>query len=175
MVECSQSTSKRVLSSQNAGNCAGARGFEPESRWFKFNPYNQNPGVRDHDAITQQPREGCFGPFGPHQHHKPQSRFPSFLSEIVRPSNAVFPLSHWTYMDATFAGEPPLLEVKSVARILGLHPGTVLRLARTGKIPALRYARHWRFRSADLASWIAAQKFVPPSPSSSRIDTCHPV
>jgi excisionase family DNA binding protein len=54
----------------------------------------------------------------------------------------------------------PLLDVKAVARILGLHPGTVMRLARAGRFPAFRYSRHWRFRKEDVSRWIEKQAFV---------------
>ena len=54
----------------------------------------------------------------------------------------------------------PLLDVKAVAQILGLHPGTVMRLARAGTLPALRYSRHWRFRKEDVSRWIEKQAFV---------------
>jgi excisionase family DNA binding protein len=60
-------------------------------------------------------------------------------------------------MDHSISLFEPLLDAKAVAQILGIHPQTVLRLARTGKLPGLRYARHWRFRTTDIAKWIDAQ------------------
>ncbi len=54
----------------------------------------------------------------------------------------------------------PLLDVKAVARILVLCPGSVMRLARAGALPALRYSRHWRFRKEDVFRWIEKQAFV---------------
>jgi len=48
----------------------------------------------------------------------------------------------------------PLLDATEVAHILRLHPQSVLRLARSGKLPCLRYARRLRFRRADIAAWI---------------------
>jgi excisionase family DNA binding protein len=56
--------------------------------------------------------------------------------------------------------QPPLeqlLDVKAVAQALRVHPQTVSRLVRSGRLPALRYARHWRFRRADVERWIAGQ------------------
>lgn len=59
----------------------------------------------------------------------------------------------------------PLLDAESVGRILGLHPGTVLRLARSGRLPALRYARHWHFRPSDITQWLQRQVVLPTPPS----------
>jgi len=58
----------------------------------------------------------------------------------------------------------PLLDAKAVAHVLGLHPYTVMRLARKGVLPSIRYARHWRFRRADIAAWIESRAFTPPRP-----------
>jgi excisionase family DNA binding protein len=54
----------------------------------------------------------------------------------------------------------PLLDAKEVARILRLHPRTVLRLARAGTLPSMRYARHWRFRGSDVANWLDQATFL---------------
>ena len=67
-------------------------------------------------------------------------------------------------MDAKTFADDALLDSRAVARILGLHPGTILRLARAGKLPALKYARHWRFRKEEICAWLSGQVFVPPSP-----------
>jgi excisionase family DNA binding protein len=49
----------------------------------------------------------------------------------------------------------PLLDCNAAATVLGgLHPKTVERWAREGRIPAYRYCRHWRFRVSDLEVWI---------------------
>ena len=40
---------------------------------------------------------------------------------------------------------------------LGLHPKTVIKMARLGQIPAIRLGRHWRFRTTDLIAWAASQ------------------
>ncbi len=58
----------------------------------------------------------------------------------------------------------PLLDAKSVASILGVHPHTVLKLARVGTLPAIRYARHWRFRKSDIVAWLEEQASVPSPP-----------
>jgi excisionase family DNA binding protein len=49
----------------------------------------------------------------------------------------------------------PLLDCSSAAVILGgLHPKTVERWAREGRIPAYRYFRRWKFRVSDLEVWM---------------------
>ncbi len=64
---------------------------------------------------------------------------------------------HWRCMETATSLEP-LLDAKAVGRILGLHPHTVLKLARAGLLPGIRYTRHWRFRKADITTWIEAQQ-----------------
>jgi excisionase family DNA binding protein len=48
----------------------------------------------------------------------------------------------------------PLLDDKQAGEMLGLHPKTVQRLARRGKIPAVRIGRYWRYRASVLNQWI---------------------
>ena len=43
-----------------------------------------------------------------------------------------------------------------IAQILKLHPFTVARLAREGKIPAFKVGGVWRFRKDEFQEWIAA-------------------
>jgi len=44
-----------------------------------------------------------------------------------------------------------------VAKILKLHPFTVTRLAREGKIPAFKVGGVWRVRRDKFEEWIAAR------------------
>ena len=46
----------------------------------------------------------------------------------------------------------PLLSEADAGKLLGLHPKTVLRLARRGDLPAIRIGRYWRFRASRLTS-----------------------
>jgi excisionase family DNA binding protein len=49
----------------------------------------------------------------------------------------------------------PFLDCAAAAAVLGgLHPKTVERWAREGRIPAYRYFRNWRFRVSDLEVWM---------------------
>ena len=52
----------------------------------------------------------------------------------------------------------PLLDCAGAAAVLGgLHPKTVERWAREGRIPAYHYFRHWRFRASELEVWMLSQ------------------
>lgn len=45
----------------------------------------------------------------------------------------------------------PLLDDEQAAALLGgIHPKTLQRLARAGKIPAYRVGRFWRYRASEL-------------------------
>jgi len=62
----------------------------------------------------------------------------------------------------------PLLDARAVAAILQIHPKTVMRLARTGVLPGLRYLGYWRFRSSDIAHWLDAHAYPPSAPRPSQ-------
>ena len=49
----------------------------------------------------------------------------------------------------------PLLTDEQAGELLGLHPKTLQRLARTGQIPAHRIGRFWRYRASELDRWLA--------------------
>lgn len=51
----------------------------------------------------------------------------------------------------------PLLDPREAAALLRIHPKTLVRLAREGRIPAIRVAKHWRFRASALNAWLAGQ------------------
>jgi excisionase family DNA binding protein len=51
----------------------------------------------------------------------------------------------------------PLLSPAQVAPGLGIHPKTVVKMARERKLPAIRMGRHWRFRASDLTAWVDEQ------------------
>lgn len=48
----------------------------------------------------------------------------------------------------------PLLTVKQVAEYLQLKESTIYSWAQDGKIPAIKIGRTWRFRRADLDTWL---------------------
>jgi excisionase family DNA binding protein len=52
--------------------------------------------------------------------------------------------------------EDPLMDVKQVAELLGLAPGSVYQLISQGRLPVVRLsARCVRFRRCDIDRWIA--------------------
>ena len=47
-----------------------------------------------------------------------------------------------------------LLDDTQASALLGLHPKTLQKLARVGRIPAYRIGRFWRYRASDLEMWL---------------------
>lgn len=66
-------------------------------------------------------------------------------STIVTPSDSDAP-----------AGGPGMerLTPNGLSRILKLHPFTVTRLAREGKLPGFKVGGSWRFRKEQFERWI---------------------
>ena len=46
------------------------------------------------------------------------------------------------------------LTPNEVAKVLKLHPFTVTRLAREGKLPAFKVGGAWRFRKDQFEQWV---------------------
>ena len=57
----------------------------------------------------------------------------------------------------------PVWDCHETACFLCIHPATVKRLAREGKLPAFRIGNRWRFRPSELDAW--ARSAVPSSHS----------
>lgn len=57
---------------------------------------------------------------------------------------------------------PKLLTPKEAAAFLRLNPRTVTRLAREGKLPAIKVGRRWRFRPDVLEGWGERRESAPP-------------
>ena len=51
-------------------------------------------------------------------------------------------------------GFETLLKTEQAARLLGIHPKTLQKLAREGKVPARRIGDLWRFRASELDMWV---------------------
>ena len=47
----------------------------------------------------------------------------------------------------------PLIDAKTAAQILNLHERTVKEMAASGRLPAMRLGRLWRFRASTLDKW----------------------
>ncbi len=52
------------------------------------------------------------------------------------------------------AGFEPLLDVVEAAKLLRIHPKTLQKLTRIGRVPAYRVGRFWRYRGTDLEMWL---------------------
>lgn len=48
-----------------------------------------------------------------------------------------------------------IMTVKEVAKYLDVHPMTLYRLAREGRIPAFKIGGQWRFQKKALDRWVA--------------------
>jgi excisionase family DNA binding protein len=78
-----------------------------------------------------------------------------FLSSVIR-----VPTPRWVLDSMTTESKhylEPLMHPQDAGNYLGLHPKTVIKMARLRQLPALRLGIHWRFRSSDLTAWDAAQ------------------
>ena len=56
--------------------------------------------------------------------------------------------------------EEPYLTTDEAAAYLKVCRKTVYRLARAGRLPAVRVGRHWRFRRRDLQAWFSTRSGV---------------
>ena len=54
--------------------------------------------------------------------------------------------------------------VEEMAKALKLHPYTVRRLCRDGKIPAFKFGGQWRFDLKEIDAWVRSQKIKPRKP-----------
>jgi len=51
-----------------------------------------------------------------------------------------------------------LMTIKEVADYLNITESTIYTWAQTGKLPAFRVGRLWRFRRSDLDAWLEANR-----------------
>jgi excisionase family DNA binding protein len=54
--------------------------------------------------------------------------------------------------------------VEEIAKGLKLHPYTVRRLCREGKIPAFKFGGQWRFDLKEIDAWVRSKKIKPRKP-----------
>jgi len=55
----------------------------------------------------------------------------------------------------------PLLDSKKVAGLIGIHFKTVQKMARDGRLPAIRIGDLWRFRASELDEWLHSELSSP--------------
>jgi len=48
----------------------------------------------------------------------------------------------------------PLLNSQQAAKLINIHPKTLQKLARAGRVPAFRIGDLWRFRASALDEWL---------------------
>ena len=53
------------------------------------------------------------------------------------------------------------ITVDEAAVYLGLHPGSVRRLARSGELPAVKVGRQWRLDRETLEEWLRTMATRP--------------
>jgi excisionase family DNA binding protein len=63
--------------------------------------------------------------------------------------------SQFQEKERIMAGNYEVLTVKEVCEILRVHPTTVYKLTRQGKIPSFRIGTDWRFRADQIERWMA--------------------
>jgi len=49
----------------------------------------------------------------------------------------------------------PLLDSSQAAALLQIHPKTLQRMARRGKVVGVQVGKLWRFRASELNEWLA--------------------
>lgn len=49
----------------------------------------------------------------------------------------------------------PLIDSESAAAIIGIHPKTLQKMARSGEIQAIQIGKLWRFRASSIDAWIS--------------------
>lgn len=57
--------------------------------------------------------------------------------------------------------DDPILTLEEASKYLKLHKATVYKMARTGKIPASKVGKVWRFRRARINKWLERQENGP--------------
>jgi excisionase family DNA binding protein len=51
----------------------------------------------------------------------------------------------------------PFLDPVEAARLLNLHPKTLTRLSREGRIPGIKLGKCWKYRISALENWVESQ------------------
>jgi len=59
----------------------------------------------------------------------------------------------------------PLLGVEQASQLLGgMHPKTLIRMARASQVPAIKLGRFWYFRATSLNRWVELSSTRPSVP-----------
>jgi excisionase family DNA binding protein len=63
---------------------------------------------------------------------------------------------------------PAVMTVREVAAYLRVHPSTIYRLLKQGKIPGFRVDSDWRFHVKTIDEWRSRMEAHPPTRGSSQ-------
>ena len=59
--------------------------------------------------------------------------------------------------DYVRSGIEPLIDTEEAAALLQIHPKTLQRMARGGKVKGYQLGKLWRFRASDLVKCVSAE------------------
>jgi excisionase family DNA binding protein len=74
-----------------------------------------------------------------------------------QPAPATAPVVPIAASTASVPRPEQVWDCQQAARFLRIHPATVKRLARGGRLPGFRVGNRWRFRFSDLDDWAHAE------------------
>ena len=69
--------------------------------------------------------------------------------------------------------ETDILTVEELHDYLKIPKPTLYHLAKSGRIPAAKVGKHWRFRRADIDQWLKAQQWNRPLQRRARAKVVH--
>jgi excisionase family DNA binding protein len=61
--------------------------------------------------------------------------------------------------------EEEIFTIKELSEHLRVHPTTIYRLLRQGRLPGFRVGSNWRFNRAAIEQWERLQSSAPPTPT----------
>ena len=61
--------------------------------------------------------------------------------------------------------EEEIFTIKELSEHLRVHPTTIYRLLRQGRLPGFRVGSNWRFNRAAIEQWEKLQSSTPPVPT----------
>lgn len=67
-------------------------------------------------------------------------------------------------VQAQMANEDEIFTIKELSDHLRVHPTTIYRLLRQGRLPGFRVGSNWRFNRAAIERWEIAQAAGIPTP-----------
>jgi excisionase family DNA binding protein len=80
-----------------------------------------------------------------------------YLPEDRQPSDWLSTSRSAQPRERLMASDPEILTVKEVCELLRVTQGTVYKLVKQGRIPAFKIGTDWRFRTDEIARWLAEQ------------------